>query len=171
VKVRGVNLRLSSFYTTLPFLAMAVGSPLGGSVSDAVTRRWGKRLGRCGIACLGLGLASVLIFLGSDVKNAGAAAVVLATGAGALYLAQSSYWALTADIAGSSAGTVSGLMNMAGQIGGAVTAFLTPLIARRFGWSASFLTASLLCALGAAAWLLVDPYGVLVEGAEADRAR
>ena len=171
VKVRGVNLRLSSFYTTLPFLAMALGSPLGGAVSDAVTRRSGKRAGRCGMAVFGMGLAAVLIAEGSSVRSAALASVVLAGGVGALYLAQSSFWALTADIAGSSAGTVSGLMNMAGQIGGAVTALLTPVIARRFGWAASFLTAAALCALGAAAWLLVDPYGVLVEGAAADRAR
>ena len=54
-------------------------------------------------------------------------------------------------------------MNMAGQIGGAVTALLTPVIARRFGWAASFLTAAALCALGAAAWLVVDPNRVLAR--------
>ena len=163
VKVRGVNLKLSSFYTTLPFLAMALGSPLGGAVSDAVTRRSGKRAGRCGIAVFGMGLAAVLIAEGSSVRSAAIASVVLASGVGALYLAQSSFWALTADIAGPSAGTVSGLMNMAGQIGGAVTALLTPVIARRFGWAASFLTAAALCALGAAAWLVVDPNRVLAR--------
>ena len=39
-------------------------------------------------------------------------------------LVPESYWAVTADIAGPSAGSVSGLMNMGGQIGGAVTASL-----------------------------------------------
>jgi ACS family glucarate transporter-like MFS transporter len=48
-------------------------------------------------------------------------------------------------------------MNMGGQIGGAVTATLTPLIAARFGWGASFGVAAFLCATGAFAWLLVDP--------------
>ncbi|PYV24339.1 MAG: MFS transporter [Acidobacteria bacterium] len=163
VKVRGVNLKLSSFYTTLPFLAMALGSPLGGAISDAVTRRRGKRLGRCGIAVFGMGLAALLITAGSSVKGTGLASVVLASGVGALYLAQSSFWALTADIAGPSAGSVSGLMNAGGQAGGAVTAFLTPAIAARFGWAASFLVAAALCTLGAAAWLLVDPGRVLVH--------
>jgi ACS family glucarate transporter-like MFS transporter len=46
---------------------------------------------------------------------------------------------------------------MGGQLGGAVTASLTPLIAARFGWEASFLTAALLAALGAVAWLVVNP--------------
>jgi len=43
------------------------------------------------------------------------------------------------------------------QIGGAVTASLTPWIAGRFGWSASFLVAAALAGAGSAAWLLVDP--------------
>jgi len=83
--------------------------------------------------------------------------VILAGGAGALYLSQSSFFSVTAEIAGRSAGTVSGLMNMGGQIGAAVTASLTPLIAERFGWTASFLTAAILCAAGGLAWLAVDP--------------
>ncbi len=165
VKVRGVNLKLSAFYSMLPFAAMAVCSPLGGIISDFVSRRWGRRTGRCGVAALGMGLAAVFIALGSGVKGAGTATVVLAGGVGALYLAQSSFWAVTADIAGPSAGTVSGLMNMGAQTGGALTASLTPLIAAHFGWTASFLTASTLCALGAAMWLLVDPEKVLLHQA------
>ena len=58
---------------------------------------------------------------------------------------------------GKSSGSVSGFMNMGAQVGGAVTASLTPAIAVRFGWTASFLVAATLCLLGAAAWLVVDP--------------
>ncbi|MGH9726058.1 MAG: MFS transporter [Candidatus Acidiferrales bacterium] len=46
---------------------------------------------------------------------------------------------------------------MGAQVGGAVTASLTPWIASRYGWTASFLVAAVLCVLGALAWLLVDP--------------
>jgi MFS transporter, ACS family, glucarate transporter len=88
---------------------------------------------------------------------------VLAGGAGALYLSQSSFWSLTADIAGGSAGSVSGFMNMGGQVGGAVTGSLTPWIAARYGWTASFLVAAALCLLGAVSWLAVDPLNTLTE--------
>jgi len=91
------------------------------------------------------------------------ASLVLAGGAGALYLSQSSFWSVTVDIAGTHAGPVSGFMNMANQIGGAVTSSLTPIIAKHFGWTASFLVAAALCASGALAWLLVDPERQLVE--------
>ncbi len=51
-EVRGLNLKQSAIYTMLPFLAMAVGSPLGGWISDRLTKAYGKRTGRCGVAAL-----------------------------------------------------------------------------------------------------------------------
>jgi len=48
-------------------------------------------------------------------------------------------------------------MNMGCQIGGAVTASLTPLIALHLGWEASFLAATMFATLGALAWLTVNP--------------
>jgi ACS family glucarate transporter-like MFS transporter len=84
---------------------------------------------------------------------------MLAGGAGALYLSQSSFWSVSADIGGKSAGSVSGFMNMIGQFGGVTTASVTPLVARDWGWNASFLMAAGLCAVGALAWLAVKPEG------------
>jgi ACS family glucarate transporter-like MFS transporter len=68
---------------------------------------------------------------------------------------------VTADIAGRSAGSVSGVMNMGNQIGGTVTASLTPVLASVFGWPSSFLVAASLCTVGSLAWLLVDPHRAL----------
>jgi ACS family glucarate transporter-like MFS transporter len=156
-QVRGLNLKASAFYAMLPFLAMAACCPLGGLISDRLTRSHGARIGRCYLAAVVLAVAAIFLVLGAKVDSARLASVVLAGGAGALYLAQSSFWSVTADIAGSSSGSVSGFMNMGAQVGGAVTASLTPAIANRFGWTASFLVAAALCSLGAAAWTLIDP--------------
>jgi ACS family glucarate transporter-like MFS transporter len=161
--VRGLNLKASAFYAMLPFLAMAVTCPLGGIISDRLTKWRGPRLGRCGVAVVGIGLASFFIAFGSQVGNAHVASIVLAGGAGALYLSQSSFWSVTAGIAGPSSGSVSGFMNMGAQCGGFVTAWLTPMVAGRFGWTASFLLAAALCVVGAIAWLLVDPEASLDE--------
>ena len=66
-----------------------------------------------------------------------------------MYLSQSGFWSVSAGIGGTSAGSVSGVMNMGNQIAGTITASLTPLIANHLGWTASFLTAAALCAVGA----------------------
>ena len=160
-EVRGLNLKSSAFYSSLPPIAMVACSLLGGALNDKLSVTYGKRVGRCGIALLALTLASILLVLGSRAASAPLASLVLAGGAGALYLAQSSYWSVTADIAGPSAGSVSGFMNMGAQIGSAVTALLTPVIAAQFGWSYPFLLAAALSALGALAWLFVNPSRLL----------
>lgn len=156
-KVRGLNLKASAFYGMLPFLAMAVGCPLGGILSDRLTKSRGARFGRCGVAGVSIGLAAIFLAFGSQVASARLASVVLAGGAGALYFAQSSFWSVTAGLAGSSSGSVSGFMNMGAQLGGMLTATLTPAIAARFGWTASFLVAAGLCIVGAVLWIAVDP--------------
>ncbi|MGA8212070.1 MAG: MFS transporter [Candidatus Sulfotelmatobacter sp.] len=156
-KVRGLDLKASAFYTMLPFLAMLVGCLLGGAINDRLTKWLGPRAGRCGLAAFAIAVAGIFIAFGSQVQSAQLASVVLAGGAGALYLSQSSFWSVTADIAGASSGSVSGFMNMGNQIGAALTASLTPWIAVRFGWTTSFLVAAGLCVVGALSWLVVDP--------------
>jgi ACS family glucarate transporter-like MFS transporter len=156
-KVRGLDLRASAFYSTFPPLAMVACSLLGGVINDRLTKSRGKRAGRCGIAVFALALAAVLLVIGSQAAGARLASLVLAGGAGALYLAQSSYWSVTADISGPRAGSASGFMNMGAQLGGGLTALLTPVIAEHFGWTYPFLVAATLSALGAVAWLAVDP--------------
>lgn len=155
-QVRGLDLRQSSLYTMLPFIAMSIASIAGGIISDYLTRTRGKRIGRGGIAIFGIGLCAVFIALGTQVESAQLASLVLAGGAGSLYLAQSSFWSVSADIGGKSAGSVSGVMNMGAQLGGALTASLTPAIAAWLGWNASFLVAAALAAAGALAWIRVD---------------
>jgi ACS family glucarate transporter-like MFS transporter len=161
-QVRGLNLKQSAAYTMVPFLCMTGGSLLGGWISDRLTSSFGKKAGRCGIAVFGIALAAVFLAMGTQVQSALLATVVLAGGAGALYLSQSSFWSVTADIGGRFAGSVSGFMNAGGQIGGALTASLTPAIAQHYGWTASFLVAAALCALGAVVWLFVRPEAELV---------
>jgi MFS transporter, ACS family, glucarate transporter len=156
-KVRGMDLKASAFYSTLPPIAIVACSLSGGAINDALTRSFGKRIGRCGVAFVGLLLAAVFLLLGSRAASPAVAGIVLSGGAGALYLSQSSYWSVTADIAGDSAGAASGFMNMGAQFGGALTASLTPAIAQRYGWTSSFLVAAVLSIVGGLAWLLVDP--------------
>jgi ACS family glucarate transporter-like MFS transporter len=156
-KAHGLDLKKSALYTMLPYMAMAAGSVIGGVIGDALTKTHGKRVGRCYTASGALVLAAIFVFVGAQVQDVTLASITLAGGAGALYLSQSAFWAISADIGKRSAGSVSGFMNMGNQIGGAVTASLTPVIAQGYGWAASFMVAGALCAFGAIMWLLVRP--------------
>ena len=98
------------------------------------------------------------------------ASLILAGGAGSLYVAQSAYWTLSANIGGKSAGAVSGIMNMGAQIGGVVTASSTAIIASAYGWTVSFLAAAIVCLVGGLLWFLIDPDHLLQRHETAVRA-
>jgi ACS family glucarate transporter-like MFS transporter len=156
-QARGVDLKTSALYTMIPFIAITVFCLAGGVLGDWIASRHGLRAGRCAPGFFSLLVAAGLLIMGSRVGSAPVAAITLAAGAGVLYISQSSYWSVTADIAGQHAGVVSAVMNMGAQIGGAVTASLTPWIAQQFGWASSFLAAALVGVAGAIAWLGIDP--------------
>jgi MFS transporter, ACS family, glucarate transporter len=156
-QVRGFNLKSSAMFSMLPFLSMTVGCLAGGALSDRLTRSYGLRAGRCGLAAVAYLFTAVFLVLGSRVQSPQLAGVILAGGAGALYVSQSSFWSVSADIAGRSSGVFSSMVNMGAQIGGAVTASLTPWVAQRFGWTTSFAIAAALAVLGAGLWMTVHP--------------
>ena len=98
----------------LRFLAMTLCCLMGGAISDWLVRHYGFRTGRCGLSILALCLTAVLVIAGAKAHTAQSASILLASGAGALYLSQSCFWAVTMDIAVSRAGGVSGVMNNGG---------------------------------------------------------
>lgn len=156
-QVRGLNLKASSFFSMIPFLAMTVCCLAGGALNDWLSRHVSLRAGRCTLATVAFLLTSLFLVVGSHARGPYTAALILAGGAGALYLSQSSFFAITADVFGARSGVVSGVMNMGGQIGGAVTASLTPYLAARFGWQFAFFFAAGLAVLGGLLWFFVDP--------------
>lgn len=154
---RGLDLKASALYAALPFIAITVFSTFGGVLSDWLCKRTNKRLGRCGVAGVGMLLAAIFVAVATQVADAKLAALILTGGAGALYLAQSAFWALSADIGGKSAGSVSGLMNVGPGLGGVLTAYTTAKIAE-YSWTASFLVAAAVCLAGAIAWMFINPH-------------
>lgn len=156
-QVRGFDLKQSARYAMLPFLCMTVFSLVGGVLSDRLTSRHGLRVGRCYLASASLVVTAIFLVLGSQVRSPQLAGVILAVGAGALYMSQSTFWSVSIDIAGRSSGVFSSLVNMGGQLGGALTASLTPWIAQRFGWTTSFAVAAAMALIGALLWLIVHP--------------
>jgi ACS family glucarate transporter-like MFS transporter len=156
-QVRHVDLKSSALISMLPFLSMTIGCLGGGWVSDRLTHAYGLRAGRCGLASVAFFVCAIFLVLGSRVQSPQLAGLILAGGAGALYVSQSSFWSVSADIAGHNSGVFSSMVNMGAQVGGAVTASLTPWVAERFGWTSSFGVAAALAVLGAFLWMTVHP--------------
>jgi ACS family glucarate transporter-like MFS transporter len=155
VNIRGFSVLSGSFFAALPFLAMAIGSPLGGWLSDRLSFKMGRGSALRLVAVNGLILAALLIFFGAGVENAYVAVVFLAIAAGALYLTVGCYWAKAIEIVPSRSATVSAIMNTGGNLGGAVSAILTPWVAGRYGWVIALRLAAAFGLLAAIFWMLV----------------
>ena len=68
------------------------------------------------------------------------------------------------DIGGEHSGTVSGMMNMAGNIGGALSPLVFGVLVQFGSWQAPFIVAASLLVLGAAVWAFwLDPGASAVE--------
>ena len=163
--VRGLDLKSSGLYATLPFIGMAIASPLGGLISDVLAKRAGAWVGRCLVASIGMFAAGGFLIVAPQVTDARLASLVLACGSGALYLSQSGFWTLSANLGRASAGSVSGFMNMGCQLGAVAVSFVTPYIAGAWGWSMPFAATGVFAVVGGLAWLFVDPHATLRDGA------
>jgi MFS transporter, ACS family, glucarate transporter len=102
-------------------------------------------------------LTSVLVFGGAATDNAVLAVVLLAASTGTLVLSVAAFWATTIDLAYRYAGTASAVMNMGGNLGGAVSPTLTPYLGQTYGWQVALYVMGALSLLGALLWLCVDP--------------
>jgi ACS family glucarate transporter-like MFS transporter len=156
-QVRGLNLKTSAVFTMMPFACMTIFCLGGGFTSDFLSRTRGLRTGRCFLASVSMFLTAVFLVAGSRVADAFSAAVLLSLGAGCLYFCQSTFWSVSSDLAGKNSGVFSSIMNMSCQIGGAITASLTPWLAQHYDWKMPFAVAASLVLLGSLSWLLVHP--------------
>jgi dipeptide/tripeptide permease len=74
-----------------------------------------------------------------------------------VFSAITSYWATVVDIAKQFSGTVTGITVMGANIGGMIAPTLTPLIERKFGWTAAFDFAAICALVAGSIWLLIRP--------------
>ena len=157
VDVRGFSLVSGGWFSTAPFFISAAAAPLGGWLSDSLSKRYGKRIGRCGIGFSCPLIASGLIYFGAATSDAYLSVIFLSLGEGVLFLSVAAYWATTIDLAKPYAGAVSGFMNMGGNLAGTLSPTLTPYLAQNFGWNSALYVAAALAFLGAFFWLGIHP--------------
>ena len=154
---RGLDLKSSALFGMLPFIAMTSCCLIGGVINDWLVKHKGQYVGRSLFGALTLFLSGVFLIIGSQAQDTTIAVLVLAGGAGVLYLGQATYWAVAADYGGPFTGVISGLVNMGGQIAGAITASATPWFASLYGWEYAFYVAAGICFVCMFPWFIVNP--------------
>lgn len=155
---RGLSWAGVGLGAALPLLVGAVANLAGGYWTDALVRRWGLRWGRrvpavAGLCGAGLFLA-VAALASSNALNL--AALALSFGAADLVLAVC--WATCIDLGKQNAGSVAGIMNSLGQIGGMFSPFLLGWLLEKWGsWTLPLLISAGYYVVSGLLWFWIDP--------------
>jgi MFS family permease len=157
-EARGFEKASLSLFAGLPLLLSVFGDVSGGAITDALTRRFGLRLGRS-MVCVAGYLAAAAAMLGSVyASTAVMSAMLIAVAVAASMFTLSASWASCMDIGGAHAGVVSAAMNTTGQIGSIVSPVVAGWTVQRFSdWQAPLLIMGGLYLLSAVLWAFVDP--------------
>ena len=146
------------WFATLPFLLGAIGCFTGGFASDWLSKKYGLRFGRRIVGITGMGLSSIVILLSAMSANNETAAILLAMGMGFKDLTLPVSFAVCIDIGKSRSGTVSGTMNMVGQLGAVFLGVIFGYIVQTTGnFNLPLYLISFLLFCGSLLWIRIDP--------------
>jgi len=165
VEARHFTLLNFGWYASIPLFAGVIGDTVGGLATDWLLRKTGNtRLARRSVAIVGLlGCAAFIV----PAALTASASTALACLTGAMFFLECTIgpsWAVPMDTGGKYSGTVSGMMNMAGNIGGALSPTVFGFLAQYGSWQAPFIVAAVLLVIGAAVWAFwLDPDRSVVD--------
>jgi sugar phosphate permease len=171
-EARGVELITSGWLTALPLIGDLTGSLFGGAVSDAVLRRTGsQRLARQGIPAIALFICACLVFSAWFVSHALSAVLIISLGMFCAAVGNPCVSTVMMHVGGSHVATISGVMNMCGNLGAAAFPVVVPwLLANAGGWDAVLICFTTLYAGASLFWLMMKTKPNMFDGTPAEAA-
>ena len=156
-KGRGIPKSQVGFLVSLPFILGMAGCLAGGFASDYLVQKRGLKDGRRYVGMFGLVMAGICMIVGSFIPNTSVAIVFLALGLAFKDFTLPVSWAVATDIGGQQAGSVSGSMGMAGQLGSAIMATAFGFILQETGsYELPVRIIGCIVVMGGFLWLRID---------------
>jgi MFS transporter, ACS family, glucarate transporter len=164
-KGRGFTENEMAVWSALPFLLGAVGMLTGGTLSDLLARRHGLRFGRRVVGTTGLAVGALMLFGAALTGDKISAAIFLCLGYFAMDCSMPASWAMSIDLGRGSAGSISGAMNMAGQLGSFLSSLAFGYLVEALGgdYSKALLPLASMGIVSAFIFSRIDPTRPLVE--------
>jgi sugar phosphate permease len=152
-------------FASLPLWAGVVGDTVGGLATDWLLKKTGNtKLARRAVAITGLLGCTCFIVPAALTESAYTAVYCLTASMFFLECTIGPSWSVPMDVGGKYSGTVSGMMNMAGNIGGALSPLVFGVLVQYGNWQAPFIVAAVLMVIGAGIWAFwLDPEKSVVD--------
>ncbi|MGD9722859.1 MAG: MFS transporter [Pirellulales bacterium] len=149
----------SKVYAAIPPLAMALGMPLGGWLSDRLLLAFGWRAARPGLAMAAMSASAALLLLGIRAEEPAWIVTWLSLALGVLGMAEGPFWVTAVEVGGARGGLSAAIFNTGGNAGGILAPIVTPWISETlgYGWQAGIAVGSGVGLAGALAWLWINP--------------
>jgi MFS transporter, ACS family, glucarate transporter len=149
----------------MPLLLGAGGSLFAGWIAPIISRRrGGVRGARRGLGAAGAVGAACLLIVPTWLTNPYLAVAVIALVGFCNDIQLPGAWTTCMDVGGKSVATLSGAMNMMGNVGGFVSPIVCGYIVKTTGnWNLAFYVTACAYLLGAVCWLGMDPVTPLEE--------
>ena len=165
IEFRHFTLIKVGLFASLPLWAGVVGDTVGGLSTDWLLKKTGSaKIARRSVAMVGL-LGCCACIVPAALTADPYVAVYCLTGS--MFFLECTIgpsWSVPMDVGGKYSGTVSGMMNMAGNIGGALSPLVFGFLVQFGNWQAPFIVAAALLVLGALVWgFWLDPDRSVVE--------
>ena len=166
VEYRKLTLIKVGFLAALPLLAGVLGDIFGGWLTDRLLAKTNNlRFSRRSVAIAAMLGCGGSILPAALTANAYTAVACLTGAMFFLEMTIGPSWAVSMDIGGEFSGTVSGMMNMGGQIVGALSPTIFGILVAKGSWVAPFVVSAGLLFLGAGIWAFwIDPDQSVIGG-------
>lgn len=134
VEERSFTMIRGGWMAAIPWLTALLLTPVGGIVCDRLGARYGRLAGAKAVVMVGYALSGLLLFLAAYAHAAWLSVAALSLSIAFLMAAESPFWATATYLGGANVGTLSGVMNAAGVLGGILSTSLMPVLVQHFGW-------------------------------------
>jgi ACS family glucarate transporter-like MFS transporter len=156
VRARGLTMTKGGLWASTPFIAITVLALLGGRLSDAAVRRFGRRRGRQSIVWLGGGSSLALLLLAIHTHTNIIAIPLLAAAAGFNFFPVPTFYATCIDIMPEHSASLAASMNSFAHFAAWLSPVITAHIITRYGWTGAFNWAAMVTLIPGLIWFFVN---------------
>ena len=163
-EARGFSLTQMGVAASFPWLAICIAVLSAGSISDwLLNKGYSQLVARGYIAIFGFILFIIGICGAAQTESAVTSVAWLTLALGSLGLPVVTSWAIAADKGRQFAGSVSGWMNLWGNLGGVISPILCGWLAQHFGWTVALLFNVIPISLAIICWFFIQPDKPLIS--------